>query len=353
MEKRGMIEVHFNWIFILIAGAVIFIFFINVVNKQREFSEVRTEGSIVTKLESLLTGAQASMNTVNIIDLPNIDIGFECNRYFIGVSPKSTRGNVIFSPGVLKGKEMITWALDWNVPYRATNFLYLTDPQLRYIIVDNNEGLGQRIYDKLPKEMNKELTTEAELGSLIDKNNYKVKVILLGNSNADAILQKLSGMDDESLTAANLTTLKDSSLIEPTGTIEFLEKNGAEWRSEGKSHYLKEESLFGAIFAEDKEMYDCVMRKAFRKLSLVSRVYLNRSSRMKVVYAGNSHCSTAYDHAITGIETIKEGSEKMASDFPGTSQEDMDDIKDAAKDISGEEGSANNLAKLHSCTLIY
>jgi hypothetical protein len=44
-----MIEVHFNWIFILIAGAVIFVFFINIVNKQREFSDIRTSGTNIDR----------------------------------------------------------------------------------------------------------------------------------------------------------------------------------------------------------------------------------------------------------------------------------------------------------------
>ena len=150
LKKKAMIEVHFNWIFILIAGAVIFVFFINIVNKQREFSDIRTSGTIATNLESILTGAQISTDTVNIIDLPKVNIGFECERYFIGPTPKQTKSNVIFAPNLLKGTQMISWALDWNMPYRITNFLYLTDPELRYIIVNKADRPGQLLFDELP-----------------------------------------------------------------------------------------------------------------------------------------------------------------------------------------------------------
>ena len=148
MKKRGVIELQFNWIFILIAGAIIFVFFISIVNKQREFSEIKSSGTIITNLESILTGAQISTNTVNIVDMPKVDIGFECNRFFIGPVPKQTKGNVIFSPNLLKGSQIITWALDWNIPYRVTNFLYITDPELRYIIVNNSQNLGQKLYNE-------------------------------------------------------------------------------------------------------------------------------------------------------------------------------------------------------------
>src|SRR3989338_6328662 len=217
MKKRGMIEVNFNWIFILIAGAVIFVFFINIVNKQRQFSDIKTSSAIVTSLESILTGAQISTSTVNIIDLPKVDIGFECDRYFIGPVPKQTKGNVIFAPNLLKGKKMITWALDWNLPYRVTNFLYVTDPELRYIIVYDsdtnleNKAVAQKLYDELPKEMNKDPPIRKDnLGNLGDKNNYQVKFIFLtsialGNTDTNG-LKNFAKMRDEDVNAIYLNT---------------------------------------------------------------------------------------------------------------------------------------------------
>lgn len=357
--KRGMIEVHFNWIFVLIAGAIIFVFFINVVNRQREFSEIKTSGTIITNLESILTGAQISTNTVNFVDMPKVDIGFECNRYFIGAVPKQTKGNVIFSPDLLKGKRLITWALDWSLPYRVTNFLYITDPGLRYIIVDNSENLGQKLYDELPKEMNKDLINESKLGDLIDKNNYKVKFIFLGNVELDNSntngLKNLNKMPDEDVTAINITDLGDLNIIPTTGTIEFLQKDGMTWQSKGKTYYLKKESLFGAIFAADLEMYNCVMRKAFRKLNLVSKIYLNRSSELADYYGiDNFDCANAHSKAVSKLKEMVDDSEDRTKDFPD--QIDLSYIKimlDNAKQIGGTLGSANNLAQLRSCVLIY
>ena len=235
MGKRGMIELHFNWIFVLIAGAVIFVFFINIVNKQRDFSEIKSSGTIITNLDSILIGAQVSTKTVNMIDMPKVDIGFECNRFFIGSLPKQIKSNVVFAPGLLKGKNMITWTLDWNTPYRVTNFLYITDPQLRYVVVyyDLTQAIADKIFDELPKEINKEIIRINQLNGFSNKNNYKVKFIFVINDVVGDVvdapdtkaLNQLTDMNDKDVTAINVNA-GTSDVIESTGKIGFFQKEG-------------------------------------------------------------------------------------------------------------------------------
>ncbi len=356
MEKRGIIELHFNWIFVLIAGAIIFAFFISIVNKQRELSEIKTSGSIVTNLDSILTGAQISTNTINIIDMPKVDIGFECDRYFIGPAPRQTKGNVIFSPSLLKGKQIVTWALDWNMPYRITNFLYLTDPQLRYIIVNNSKNLGKKLYDELPDEMNKELVDINQLANLNDKNNYKVRFIFLGNVNLNNSfingLKNLNSMPDEDVTAINLPELKDSSIIPSTGTVIFLKKDETKWEQEQKTYYLKEESLFGAIFAANLDMYDCVMKKAFKKINLVTKIYLERSENLENYYFNlNNPCFKYHSSAKNELGNVEALSAEEIDYFPNpiNGLARMNALATYSSNIKDE----NQKAQLFSCALIY
>lgn len=352
-KKRGMIELNFHWIFILIAGAIIFIFFINIVNKQREFSEIRTSGTIITNLEAILTGAQISTDTINIIDLPKADIGFECDRFFIGPIPKQTRENVIFSPNLLKGNKLITWALDWNMPYRVTNFLYLTDPQVRYIIVDKLGMPGEKIFDELPKEINKELITLPK--TVINKNNYKVKFIFFDNAD-NSVLANLRKMPDEDVTAIIIKTESTTDNIIPnTGNIEFIQKKGGIWVTKGiTTAYIKKEALYGAIFAADKKMYDCVMRKAFKKLNLVTKVYSYRSDKLGGDYFDDDNsCYEPHSSAKDNLDNIEKASGEEAKDFPlfpglqGLNR--MNAISDYSSNIKRE----NQRAQLFSCALIY
>lgn len=349
MKKRGVIDVYFNWIFILIAGAVILFFFISIINKQMEFSEVKTSGTIITSLESILTGAQVSTNTVNMIDMPAVDIGFECNRYFIGPVPRQTKGNVIFSPSLLKGKKLVTWALDWNMPYRVTNFLYLTDPQVRYVIVNDadTEAIAKKLYDELPKEteMNKELLDKNNISKFKDKNNYKVKFIFFKDKK-DSVLTELKYMPDEDVTAIVLTDIESQEGIPDTGTIDFYKKNVGVWGENDTTYYLKKESLFGAIFSEDAEMYNCVMRKAFKKLNIVSRVYFERSSELMGDYGFANVCYEP--HKTDRLWDMIQYSDKQSNEFPA-SKTDIEDMQTISVGIKEQ----NHNAQLFSCALIY
>ncbi len=344
MKKNGVTELQFNWIFILIAGAIIVVFFFNIIAKQKEFSDIRISSSIITKLESILTGAQVSTGTVNVIDIPKIDIEFECNKYSIVPIPKSTKGNVIFSPGLLKGKRLITWALDWNLPYRVTNFLYLTDPEFRYVIVNNSWGLGKQVYDELPGEMNKELIDENNFQAFTDKNNYKVKFIFFENINS-SVLSKLGQMPDEDVTAVNINA---TTAILDAGTIQFLQKNGTSWKEKGATYYLKKESLFGAIFADDVEMYDCVMKKAFKKLNLVTKIYLERSKKLEKYYGIYDKCSISHNRAVTELDYMEDVANQNSDNFPNVLGS-MDAILEYNNFIKQE----NQRMELFSCAFIY
>lgn len=351
MQKKGVIELHFNWIFVLIAGAVIFFFFINVVNRQKDFSEIKISSTIINNLESILAGAQVSTNTVNIIEVPKVKIGVECDKFFIGNVPKQTKGNIIFSPNLLKGKEIITWTLEWSLPYRVTNFLYITDPEVRYIIVNNSENLGRKIYDELPKEVNKELVTSPSEAK--DKNNYKVKFIFINNLNDD-FLVNLEGMPDQDVRAINLKNIGSSDIIENTGAIEFWKKDGSQWTQEtGETFYLKKESLFGAIFAEDLETYNCLMRKAFKKLNLITKVYLERCDRLSNYYGFEDPCNVPHTSVKTELSNmeIRSGEElnDFPADFPANGLGRMDEMMGYSNMIKDK----NQRAQLFSCALIY
>ena len=45
MNKKGIIEIQFNWIFVLVVGAIILVFFFGFVQKQKSFAEEKNAGS--------------------------------------------------------------------------------------------------------------------------------------------------------------------------------------------------------------------------------------------------------------------------------------------------------------------
>lgn len=287
-SKKAAIEVQFNWIFILIAGSVILLFFGTIIVKQRAASEQKIAAILLTDLESIMTGASVSEQAMNFYPIPNKEINFEsCDFYYIGKKQESNtklkkdiKETIVFTPDLIKGTRLVTWTLPWDIPYRVTNFLYLTSPQVRYIFYDTI-SLIDDVEKLLPPE---KITVDDEEYNVMfrqkirpsnDLNNYKVKFVILGNTEPSPTdLNIFSNMEDEDVTA-----IKIDGTME-LGTISFYKKLGSVWDSDGSSPYLRKAALVAAIFAEDREMYECAMQNAFNRMKVVTDVYVRRTGDM-------------------------------------------------------------------------
>lgn len=296
-KKRGAIEVQFNWLFILIAGAVILLFFGTIIAKQRASSEQKLSASLLVDLESIFTGSAVSKQALNFISIPNKEINFEgCDFYYIGKKDevdiklkRDIKENVIFTPDLIKGTRLTIWSLPWDIPYRVTNFLYLTSPQVRYIIIydSGTSDFADKIEELLPPET---LTVDEEEYNVMFRqdsfalnnlNNYKVKFVFLNTDPPNNVLEDtFDDMDDEDVRAIKIDGNIDS------GSIVFYIKDGKKFTKIGgmpqsTSYYYGKAALIGAIFAEDKNMYECAMQNAFRRMRVVSDVYYKRTNNLQ------------------------------------------------------------------------
>ena len=333
-SKKAVIELQFNWIFILIAGAVILFFFVRIVTEQKKASDNQISSEILVDLETILTGAKVSTGTVNIVSMPNTEVRFDCDAYHVGNLKIDIKDKVVFSTDVIKGRKLITWALDWSVPFTVTNFLYLTHPEVRYIIVGGST-FADDIYSLLPsdQEIDKEQKTSTNIGSVVDENNYRVKFVFVGNSydpnNYNSVLSKFSRLSNSEVKAI---WVKGSNLN--SGEIYFYEKGATSWELESSqpTHYLKKESLIGAIFSHDLVNYNCAMDKAFERLKIIASIYQGRADEL-------DGCSGIYGDASGHFGDIASAA---TSENIGNIQSAESSLKDL-----------NRQAQLKSCVLLY
>ena len=332
MDKKGF-EVQFNWIFVLVAGAAIILFFTVVVVKQKSVSETSTKATVLKNIESIITGASVSTDTTNIIDIPNSDIEVSCGRVSIGGVSKQYQNLVLFAPSLIKGSKLVTQTLAFNAPYRAANLLYITSPQIRYVIVGNN-NLAKEINKSMPSELKKELYQS--MPEIKNLNNYRIRFVFFDNiANFPKALEKLPDLD--------VTAVRISGDAEK-GAIEFWQKQNSLWASKGTSFYIGKQSLLGAIYSDSIELYECNMQNVFSRLSLVTKVYAERAKKLTegAVSVRQFQCNQFYSNAITQFNRISAAS----SDF---NRQNIDAISDSAKLLSNE----NRNVQISSCTLIY
>ena len=276
-SKKGVISAQFNWVFILIAGVLILLFFGSLVLKMRGASDASIAETIMTNMQTIMTGAEVSVRTINPIEIPNTEIRFSCNSMSVGKLSKTiTKNKIVFSPTVIRGRKLLAWALDWNSPYHVTNFLYLTTPNIKYVFVRSTGGDANRLYDLLPEEINKIIIDD--ISGITNTGNYFRFVFF---NDMPEVPSALISVPNKDVSAINVDISSNK--------ITFYKKKGDIFNPVGDSTYLGEPMLLGALFSQDIDDYNCNLKKAFNKLNIVTQVYRKRTEVL-----AESRCSSYY-----------------------------------------------------------
>jgi hypothetical protein len=187
----------------------------------------------------------------------------------------------------------------------------------------------------MPKELNKELVKYSDIGKIRDEGDSKVRLVFFNVNINNDIISKFVKMSNKDVTALKVSGDKD------TGTVEFFEKEDNAFRSKGTSYYLKEPSLIGAIFTDNIEMYNCVMRNAFKKLNIVTQIYQKKTNNLKNFYISQGD-NCANFHKLDNLNIILGASRTFNSP-------NIANINSASKALEQQ----NKQAQLYSCALIY
>jgi hypothetical protein len=328
-HKKGIIAVQFNWILVLIIGGLILTLFISIVQKQKAVSEEGIAGTIQTDLQAILSSSQVSTGTASIVDMPNKEISFGC----VGGMPGFKLGMqnpanfpYAFAPDLIKSDRstISVYAYDWSIPYKVTNFLYVTSPDIKYVLVRDANGANDDLLNALqgllpPPYIQKDSLQKLFMNIIVldyadplevtDTNNYKVRVIYFSTEDKTLTLSKnLRNTKNKDFSALavipypSCQSLSSEQMLDCGGTLKFYNYNLSTDKWTGtQSAFLGKASLLAAIFSENKEIYDCGMNNAITRLNSTSAIYRARAQKL---VTDSSSCSTQYSNAITDINQI-------------------------------------------------
>jgi hypothetical protein len=287
-SKKAQIDIQFNWIFILLVGAIILAFFVGVSVWYKGVQEQKISAEIVTKLDSLFTTAKESPKTARYTEIPAVQLSFSCSpddcssygcpSYFAGGGVSmATETDILFTRSELETTNIVTWSLEWALPYKIANFLYLTHTGVRYVLVyDNDHSETYNAAASLLAE-NSYITRESinidqEDFSLTDKNDAFVRIV--------AFLDE--GELSENVIAGFLGDYEN-------GEWDILYVEGSS--DVGILHYEEESVpyyglplLIGGIFSQDAAFYSCNFYKAGIQANVVSAVYYQRALALEEYY---------------------------------------------------------------------
>lgn len=298
---KAQLDIQFHWIFILIVGAIILSFFVGVAIWYKDIQEQKSAADVVTTLDALFLFAKESPKTARYTEIPEIDLTFTCSAaectdygcasaFSGGGISRATETEILFTLDHLEGRSLITWALEWTLPYKVANFLYLTNDRVRYILVYDEEH-SDLFYT---------------LNSLLAENSYITKETIKIESPADFSLTHkgddfvriVAFLDEETLSeTAIAAVLGEQDEKEKKWDVLYVdgtEEHGMVIYDDGTGEYIGLPLLIGALFSADADFYSCNFQKALLQAQQVSAVSLERAKQLENHFSADSehtYCS--------------------------------------------------------------
>lgn len=321
-QKRAQLEIHFNWVFILIIGGVILGFFVTVINNQQKRSTTEEATELVETLDSVFNTINTNPDTVEVFDITNAEVEFTCetglSQYYIqGAGPIDTRSEVIFTPNTLRGDSITTWTQTWHAPFETTVLTYIANDKTIFLfIVDNPDNSIAQLYHEMPDEFIKKALSPAQL-VVYDTKGYDRYIII---TNDDA-LQAPNSIKEH----AHIRVITTNDL-EGHYPITAKHYKGNTLQVENNLQILTRPLVWGAIFAEDKEFYECNLYKAVKRLIFVSDIMGRRAEAIANELVA-TRCYDFFSDAATELNT-------MASRTPNTNAATITAISSSIEELT-------------------
>ncbi|MBW2965810.1 hypothetical protein KY342_01760 [Candidatus Woesearchaeota archaeon] len=353
-SKKAQLAIPFHWVFILIAGAIILLFFVTMIYRQKAVAEEKITITLISDIEEIFVGAgSGEEEAIHIIDIPKTEFEFICD-YGTGVSeysikgtgiPRQTPTEVIFSPGLVKGKQLVIWSLPWSFPFKITNLMMVSSSDVRYVIFHhpNVEDTAIDMKNDMPDPLAVDLMTS--VSDPLDTSNYKIKFVFIGVDPVNIDLSANRGLQNKQD--------KDVSAIKvESNFVRFYKKQGNRFVADRNAIYLtsfneKDALYYAAIFAEDAGMYKCGLKKMLNRLKLVSEVYKERTGRLISHFSADPICGPIY--SLAGFDEILYMSDLCVKDLDSG----FCDAQRFQSSVVGNMGIKERNEILQGCILIY
>ncbi len=351
-NKKAEAESQFNWIFVLVAGGVILLFFAIFIYRYRDLNDKKLEIKFNQDLDLMISMSGITSNSLNNrSDVPFKDFEFSCQ----GLGVTDFRKKVVFAPSIVKTRRLYLYSHPFLTPFMVSNFVYVISPNIKYVFVLNENDDASSVFfhdlnDVIPKGAMLRDKTPIYMYKDIFVQSQSVRFIFI-NQNVNRLLIDKINKDVKDNKYKSLSVLSVSTHDQKISFYEQ-DKETKKLGFTGDSYYFDEASLLGAVVSDDKDLYDCMVANAFNKLYYMSSVYLGKISKLREG-VGLVCPITIYDELESGIYLLRSLSSELKheDDFSeiGTSISKVGDFKDHVAIIDAE----NKKIEKSACATLY
>ena len=269
--KKGQ-GAEFNWIFVLVAGAIVLGFFVmftfRYVDLQNKKSTVTVGKNLVEGLNLLETSQLDT--TINLIYHSNLK--FSCgktNKVVINDYYSQDVDEILYVSPEIRTNSLNAWVKTWKYPFKVTNMLFMNSPYDNYVLVDPPDWVD------VPERMNFKVLNRGEK---------------IGNASRIIFF--------EMPTQTELKDIRENAVVIGEDKIRFFDK-----KSYKDVDVIDEVFKYGAMFSNAAD-YECNVNKALERLRLIANIYSNKAYILSIV---DTRGECDYSFIKNQLEKIGEG----------------------------------------------
>lgn len=335
----------FNWIFIIVAGAIILAFFSVFTIKFIQLKELQYNIEIGRNFAQSISVLEAApvigrergividdsdgessggFRIGTIADMKYSCVGNKVSVVFNNEikSSQDLDKDILFAPSSMKINSLDLWILPWYFPFFVNNVVYLSDPNAEYYFVYDslNENFVNDLY--IPNNLKVKLLPLNKIDVVPGEN---ARFVFFTNSISNAagkipgLAQQFKKSDFKYIKVNFAERGKD------VGEVTFLDNSGKPLGS-GKFYGLP--LMWGAIFSDDFDVYNCGLGKSLNKIINVGDVYMYKSDFLSRVQG--QACSSFYSAVKMNIAKL------VGKDFEKTGYKSREAIENENIDLAGK-----------------
>lgn len=304
--KRSQIEYGINWIFVIVAGGLILLFFLSIGLMQKRQSEVEISNIMADAIaQAMVTGLISERYYNEFQRLGSFSFQSICIQEFAGYffnDAKKELNFIFFAPPISRSGDATIWAVKWKISYSITNIIYLLFSGNKIIIVNSSRlsYLCDNLKVLFHPKANVECVNSFEVFHLRTKLSKEVidslTVVTELNNITIYDLKDIVASTKRKVNDNNLRIIRLNSSTIDYGRIIFI---GTFGQKEFMFSHISE--LLGAIVSSDPLFYECMVKKRSQLNLLISKIYMEKSSNL-IGYS--SSCNPIYQGFMQQLREI-------------------------------------------------
>ena len=278
-------SMQFNWIFVVVAGAIILTFFVGFGVQYIGLQKTRENVETSQGIDQIINGLKGQ-EQFKSIELPSqFTFGFNCDKFIINKDAKSVQylnGKIVFTQDASNVNTLYAWTKEFKKVYRIDNLIYLADSRRHfYLITDGNEDYAHNLYGGMPSTFEN-----------LEEINYND--LTIGN--------KIKGINNEFIFFSSPSQDKIDELKDK-GTIIIIDPlNRIITFDDSQEFSIIDDSLiYGAIFSGNSSNYKCSYNSLVKKFNTINSIYQKKAENTQNC-CSNGFCD--YTNLINGFNGL-------------------------------------------------